>query len=138
MNDSLLKRVRCYLREAIGFSISSKTSIVDSGSISYDNEAADLVIATKTTTADSVNKLRKLAMVVSLKYRRRIHDKFAQRLQRDVRSARSIDVSRTAVVAPPATLNPQPNKGSPFVLMPPEIGPSRAVQHDSRYESTRI
>jgi hypothetical protein len=77
MNDSLFKRARCCLREAIGFSISSKASIVDSGSIPYDKEAADLVIATKTTTTDSVNRLRKLAMVISLKYRRRMHDKFA-------------------------------------------------------------
>jgi hypothetical protein len=50
-----------------------------------------------------------------------MNDKFAQRLRRDVRSARSIDVSRTAFVAPPATLNPKPNKGSPLILMPPEI-----------------
>jgi hypothetical protein len=104
------------------FSTPSKASIADSGSVHFEKEATELMIATETTPTNSINKVRKIAMVVSLRYRRRVNEKFTQKLQQDVCNARSIGVPRIAVITTPsANLELKPDKRLSFVRMPPEI-----------------
>jgi hypothetical protein len=120
MKDSLLERARCRLRKTIAVPRSRETSTKEKGLTRYDQQAPDLAYELTATNIKPPNRFQRLLMIISAKHRRRVHGELTRRLDRDVRNARSIDISPTAVPAIPV-LNPISKKGLSFLLIPPEI-----------------
>jgi len=120
MKEPLLKRAKCRLGKLINVPRSRETHISKKGLTRHDQQAPDLANTTTDTIIKPKNRLQKILMVVSKKYRGRLHDELAQRLHQDVRNARSIDISRTMNVPTPV-LNPTQGQSLSFLLMPAEI-----------------
>lgn len=120
MREPLLKRARCRLRKVINVPRPRETHISRKGLMRHDQQAPDLANATTVTITKPKNRLQKILMTVSKKYRGRLHDELAQRLHEDVRNARSIDISRTMDVPTPV-LVPTQRQSLSFLLMPAEI-----------------
>ncbi|KAI4955611.1 hypothetical protein J4E91_001472 [Alternaria rosae] len=120
MKDSLLKRARCRLGKDMKVPGSCETHISEKGLTRYDQQAPDLANTTTVTIIKATNRLQKILMVISKKYRERLHDELTQRLHQDVRNARSIDILHTMDFLTPVSKYTQGQSLS-FLSMPAEI-----------------
>jgi hypothetical protein len=99
---------------------SRKISTKDKKLTRYNQQATDLAYEQTVKNIKPPNRFQRLLMIIAAKHRRRVNSELTRRLHQDVRNARSIDISPTAVPATPV-LNPISKKGLSFLLIPPEI-----------------